>query len=316
MGARGNFSSRLLTNSEVDSDPETETNAKPPNIWLLGMRPRTLTMAAVPVTVGAVLAWAGGSDPDWLTFVATLTCAVLIQVGTNLLNDAKDGERGADGPDRIGPLRITGAGLAEPKQVRRAAAGCFATALLAGLYLVFVGGIPILLIGVASLISGYAYSSGRRPLSHGPFSEVYVIVFFGLVAVAGSYFLQSGQLPESAVLLTGIAIGCYAAAVLLVNNLRDTEADLRAGRRTLAGRLGTPAAQLLYGFLVLVPFPLLAVAWGVQALGLSWLSLPICLWLAVRFARMPVGPGMNAQLGRTALVQVLVGTLLIVEQLS
>ena len=300
----------------MNSDLETTKTAKPPNIWLLGMRPRTLTMAAVPVTVGAVLAWAGGANPDWLTFIATLACAVLIQIGTNLLNDAKDGERGADGPDRIGPLRITGAGLANPKQVRRAALACFVTALIAGLYLVFVGGMPILLIGLASLVSGYAYSSGRRPLSHGPFSEVYVIVFFGLVAVAGSHYLQSGQLPEGAVLLTGIAIGCYAAAVLLVNNLRDTAADLRAGRRTLAGRLGTRATQLLYGFLVLIPFPMLAVAWGVQAVGLAWLSLPVCLWLALRFARMQVGPGMNAQLGRTAMVQVLVGTLLIVEQLS
>ena len=300
----------------MNSDLETTKTAKPPNIWLLGMRPRTLTMAAVPVTVGAVLAWAGGANPDWLTFIATLACAVLIQIGTNLLNDAKDGERGADGPDRIGPLRITGAGLANPKQVRRAALACFVAALIAGIYLVFVGGMPILLIGLASLVSGYAYSSGRRPLSHGPFSEVYVIVFFGLVAVAGSHYLQSKQLPEGAVLLTGIAIGCYAAAVLLVNNLRDTAADLRAGRRTLAGRLGTRATQLLYGFLVLLPFPLLAVAWGARAVGLAWLSLPVCLWLALRFARMQVGPGMNAQLGRTALVQVLVGTLLIVEQLS
>ena len=300
----------------MNSDLEIEKTAKPPNIWLLGMRPRTLTMAAVPVTVGAVLAWSGGTNPDWLTFIATLACAVLIQIGTNLLNDAKDGERGADGPDRIGPLRITGAGLAKPKQVRRAALACFVAALAAGLYLVFVGGMPILLIGVASLVSGYAYSSGRRPLSHGPFSEVYVIVFFGLVAVAGSYYLQSGQLPEGAVLLTGIAIGCYAAAVLLVNNLRDTAADLRAGRRTLAGRLGTRATQVLYGFLLLIPFPMLAFAWGVQAVGLAWLSLPVCLWLALRFAAMQVGPGMNAQLGRTAMVQVLVGTLLIVEQLS
>jgi len=176
--------------------------------------------------------------------------------------------------------------------------------------------VPIFVIGLASLVAGYAYSSGRRPLSHGPFGEVYVIVFFGLVAVTGSYYLQSEQLPGGAIVLTGVAIGCYAAAVLLVNNLRDTEADLRAGRRTLAGRLGTPAAQRLYGFLMLVPFAMLAVAWGLQPLGLVWLGLPVCLWLAALFARMPVGPGMNAQLGRTALVQVLVGALLIVEQLS
>jgi len=291
-------------------------NSEQPNIWLLGMRPRTLTMAAVPVAVGAALAWAGGAVPDWVTFVATLACAVLIQIGTNLFNDANDGARGADGPDRIGPVRITGSGLAKPKQVRRAAIACFVAALLAGLYLVVVGGVPILAIGLASLVAGYAYSSGKRPLSHGPFGEVYVIVFFGLVAVTGSYYLQSGRLPGGAVALTGIAIGCYAAAVLLVNNLRDTKADLRAGRKTLAGRLGTRAAQGLYGFLMLVPFAMLALAWGLQPLGLVWLGLPVCLWLAALFARMPVGPGMNAQLGRTALVQVLVGTLLIVEQLS
>ena len=291
-------------------------NSEVTNIWLLGMRPRTLTMAAVPVAVGAALAWAGGTKPDWVTFIATLACAVLIQIGTNLFNDANDGERGADGPDRIGPVRITGSGLAKPKQVRQAAIACFVAALLAGLYLVVVGGVPILVIGLASLVAGYAYSSGKRPLSHGPFGEVYVIVFFGLVAVTGSYYLQSGQLPGGAVALTGIAIGCYAAAVLLVNNLRDTKADLRAGRKTLAGRLGTRAAQGLYGFLMLVPFAMLALAWGLQPLGLVWLGLPVCLWLAALFARMPVGPGMNAQLGRTALVQVLVGTLLIVEQLS
>jgi len=291
-------------------------NSELPNIWLLGMRPRTLTMAAVPVAVGAALAWAGGADPAWITFVATLACAVLIQIGTNLFNDANDGERGADGPDRIGPVRITGSGLAKPRQVRRVAIACFVAALVAGLYLVVVGGVPIFVIGLASLVAGYAYSSGRRPLSHGPFGEVYVIVFFGLVAVAGSYYLQIAQLPDDAVSLTGIAIGCYAAAVLLVNNLRDTEADLRAGRKTLAGRLGQRSTQWLYGFLVLVPFPMLAAAWGTQALGLVWLALPVCLWLAVLFARMPVGPGMNAQLGRTALVQVLVGALLIVEQLS
>ena len=288
----------------------------PPNIWLMGMRPRTLTMAAVPIVVGAAFAWAGRATPDWTTFIVTLLCAMLIQIGTNLFNDANDGARGADGPDRIGPQRITGSGLAQPKQVRRAALACFAGALATGVYLVVVGGVPILLIGLASLLAGYAYSAGPRPLSHGPFGEVYVIVFFGLIAVAGSYYLQSGRLPGPAVALTGIAVGCYAAAVLLVNNLRDTEADLRAGRKTLAARLGVRGSRQLYGVLLLAPFPILAVALGVHAIGLAWLALPVCLWLALQFTRMPVGAGMNAQLGRTALVQVLVGALLVVERLS
>jgi 1,4-dihydroxy-2-naphthoate octaprenyltransferase len=296
-----------------DSPTGAGTPAASPGIWLLGMRPRTLTMAAVPVTVGAALAWAEGVSPDWVTFLVTLACAVLIQIGTNLFNDARDGERGADGPDRIGPVRITGSGLAEPRQVRRAAVACFVGALIAGLYLIVVGGIPILAIGVASLLAGYAYSSGPRPLSHGPFSEVYVIVFFGLIAVAGSHYLQSGVMPDAAVLLTGVAVGSYAAAVLLVNNLRDTAADLRAGRKTLAGRLGPTGAKWLYGFLLLAPFPLLAAAWGWRPLGIVWLALPVCLWLAALFSRMPVGPGMNAQLGRTAMLQVLVGALLIGE---
>ena len=295
---------------------DTDTAARRPNVWVLGMRPRTLTMAAVPIIVGAVLAWAGGADRDWVTFIVTLGCAMLIQIGTNLFNDAHDGERGADGPDRIGPLRITGSGLAQAKQVRRAAIGCFAGALVTGLYLVVVGGLPILLVGLASLLAGYAYSAGRRPLSHGPFGEVYVILFFGLIALAGSYYLQSGQLPDAAVVLTGTAVGCYAAAVLLVNNLRDTEADLRAGRRTLAARLGVQGSRSLYGLLVLAPFPLLAGAPGMQPIGLVWLGLPVCLWLALHFSRMPVGPGMNAQLGRTALAQVLMGALLVAEHLS
>ncbi len=303
-----------MTNSPDSAPPDAAT--EPANVWLLGIRPRTLTMAAVPVAVGAVCAWAGGASPDWLTLIVTLCCAVLIQIGTNLFNDANDGERGADGPDRLGPVRITGAGLAQPRQVRRAAQACFILALVAGAYLVVVGGVPILVIGLVSLVSGYAYSSGPRPLSHGPFSEVFVIVFFGLIAVAGSYYLQSAKLPDARVILTGIAVGCYAAAVLLVNNLRDQAADSRAGRQTLAIRLGMRGSRWLYGFLVLAPFPVLAIAWGVPTLGLAWLGLPACLWLAVVFARLPVGPGMNAQLGRTALVQVLMGTLLIVEQLS
>ena len=252
--------------------PDTVAAPRPANIWLLGMRPRTLTMAAVPIVVGAVLAWTGGAGKDWVTFVATLACAVLIQVGTNLFNDANDGERGADGPDRIGPLRITGSGLAQPKQVRRAAIACFVAALATGAYLVVVGGVPILLIGLASLLAGYAYSAGPRPLSHGPLGEVYVIVFFGSVAVAGSYYLQIGQLPDAAVVLTGTAVGFYAAAVLLVNNLRDTEADLRAGRKTLASRLGVRGSRWLYGVLVLAPFPMFALAWGTQEIGLVWLG--------------------------------------------
>ena len=283
-----------------------------PNRWLLGIRPRTLTMAAAPVITGAVLAWSGGASVDALTLVVTLAVAVLIQIGTNLFNDASDGLRGSDGPERLGPIRLTGAGLATAAQVRAAAIVCFVLALLAGVYLVWAGGLMILLIGLASLVAGYAYSSGPRPLSHGPWSEIWVIVFFGLVAVAGSYYLQALMLPNSAVLLTGLAIGSPAAAVLLVNNVRDSVADARAGRSTLALRLGPSVSRQLYTGLMLLPYPLLAASFGVTELGIAWLSLPVCLWLAWRFQDMPAGAAMNTQLAQTALAQVLLGALLCV----
>jgi 1,4-dihydroxy-2-naphthoate octaprenyltransferase len=286
-----------------------------PNRWLVGIRPRTLTMAAVPVVTGGVLAWSGGVPVDALTFVATLAAAILIQIGTNLFNDASDGLRGIDGPERIGPMRLTGAGLATAEQVRTAAIVCFALALLAGVYLVWVGGLVIVMIGLASLLSGYAYSSGPRPLSHGPWSELWVVVFFGLVAVAGSYYLQARVLPDYGVVLTGLAIGCPAAAVLLVNNVRDRVSDRRVGRRTLAVRVQPVTARWLYAAWMVLPFVLLGLAWGWRELGLVWLALPLFLMLSLRFARLPVGPVMNEQLGHTALAQLVLAILLCIEWL-
>jgi len=278
----------------------------------LGIRPRTLSLAAVPVAVGAALAWSRGAGFGGWVFVVTLACAVLIQVGTNLFNDAGDGLRGADGPDRLGPKRLTGAGLVPASQVRRAAICSFVLALVAGAYLVYVGGLAILAIGIASLLAGYFYSSGPKPLSHGPWGEIFVIVFFGIAAVAGSYYLQMDQAPDLAVLVTGVALGGPAAAVLLVNNVRDLDADVRAGRRTLARRLGLPAAGLLYAVLMLVPFPLLLAALGWSHAALAMLPLPFALWLVFCFRSMAVGPVMNDQLFRTALVQAAVGLLLVI----
>lgn len=298
--------------------PQGETVAgvvAPPNRWLLGIRPRTLTMAVVPVSVGAVLAWSGGAAVHVLTFAVTLAAAVLIQIGTNLFNDASDGLRGIDGPERIGPVRLTGAGLATAEQVRAAAVLCFALALIAGLYLIWAGGVVILWIGLASLVSGYAYSSGPMPLSHGPWSELWVVVFFGLVAVVGSYYLQALTWPGPAVWWTGLAIGCPAAAVLLVNNVRDRDSDRRVGRRTLAVRVGPATARWLYAAWMILPFVLLGAAWGVQQLGVVWLGLPLVLWLSLRFARLPEGPVMNEQLGHTALAQFALAVLLCIEVL-
>ncbi len=285
-------------------------------VWLLGIRPRTLTMAVVPVVVGGALALSLRGGIDALTLAVTLFCAVLIQIGTNLFNDASDGLRGADGPDRLGPRRLTGAGLATAGQVKRAAMISFGLAFAAGIYLVFIGGVVILFIGLASLAAGYAYSSGPRPLSHGPWGEIYVIAFFGIVAVTGTYFLQTKQLFDLDVLLIGIAIGCPAAAVLLVNNVRDLEADIRNGRRTLAARLGVLRARWLYVLLTLVPVPLVALALGWRNVIIVALALPWALWLIARFWRAADGPAMNAQLSGTAVYQVGLGVLLIVSLLA
>ncbi len=278
-------------------------------LWWTAARPRTLTLAAAPVLVGTALAWAEGATPVWGAALATLAAALLIQVGTNLHNDAADFEGGNDGGDRLGPLRVTAAGWATPAQVRGASHAAFFTALLLGVYLVAIGGWPIFAVGCASLLAGYAYSGGARPISHTPFGEVFVWVFFGLVAVAGSYWLQAGHLSVPA-LIAGGALGFPAAAVLLVNNLRDVVADAAAGRRTLAAVLGDEGARRLHGVLLFLPFaavPLLAAERAGAWLALLALPAAIAVVLRLRAAR---GAALNRVLADTARAQFVFGLLL------
>jgi 1,4-dihydroxy-2-naphthoate octaprenyltransferase len=279
------------------------------SLWWAGIRPRTLSLSAIPVLAGSALAWHHGSEVVWSTFAVALVVALLIQAGTNLFNDAADGEKGNDGPARQGPRRLTGSGLASPLQVRRAAYLTFVLALAGGLYLVAAGGWVILAAGLASLAAGWAYSSGPRPLSHTAWGEVFVILFFGLVAVSGSYYLQGGQWSVQALTL-GFTLGLHAAAVLLVNNIRDHEEDCRAGRRTLVAVITPTRARLAYVALLLAPFPLLVAVAELRVTATAWLALPFCLWLAWRFGRLDPGRQMNLQLTRTAQAQVLLGVLL------
>lgn len=269
-------------------------------IWWTAARPRTLTLATAPVVAGTALAWAEGAVPRWPVVLAVLLAALLIQIGTNLHNDAADHERGNDRADRLGPLRVTAAGWATAMQVRKASRAAFALAFLLGIYLVAQGGWPILLIGLASLAAGVAYSGGRRPISHTPLGELFVWVFFGILAVAGSYWLQAGSFSPAA-WVAGVTIGLPASAVLLVNNLRDAVADIRSGRRTLAVYLGDTAARRGYGLLMLLPFaslPLFA-ALGHWGAWLALLTLPAGLLLARRIQRTH-GPALNLLLARTA----------------
>ena len=169
-------------------------------VWWTAIRPRTLSIAVTPVLLGTALAWADGSVRHWTVLLAALSCALLIQIGTNLHNDVVDFQRGTDRPDRVGPIRVTAAGWVHADAMHRATAYCYGLATLLGSYLVVQGGWPILLAGVSSLLAGWAYSGGSRPVSHSALGEVFVLVFFGLVAVTGSHWLQSGaaRLPGDA----------------------------------------------------------------------------------------------------------------------
>jgi 1,4-dihydroxy-2-naphthoate octaprenyltransferase len=280
--------------------------------WWVAARPRTLTMAATPVVVGAALAWNEGAGFHAGVLALTLACAMLIQVATNLLNDVADFERGNDRDDRVGPLRITAAGLATPAEVRRAAVVAFAVALALGVWLVWLGGPAILAVGLLSLAAGWAYSGGRRPISHGALGELWVLLFFGVVAVWGSHYLQAGGGSPLAVAF-GVALGAMAAAVLLLNNYRDLEPDRCAGRRTLAALLGPEGARRLFAVLMLSPLVLpawlaLAHPGRHQWLWLSWLVLPLLLGVVARMRRR-VGPALNPVLGQAAMAQFAFGAL-------
>jgi 1,4-dihydroxy-2-naphthoate octaprenyltransferase len=278
--------------------------------WWLAARPKTLSIALTPVMVGVSLAWAEtGQFHGWIA-TATLATALLIQIGTNLHNDAKDFERGADSPARIGPARASAQGWFSPARVKRAAALSFAAAFSIGLYLSWLTGWEIFAVGILALAAGWAYTGGPRPIAYGPGGELFVLVFFGVVAVAGSYYLQTLDVSATA-LLTGAAVGLPAAAVLLVNNYRDLEQDQLAGRRTLVQRLGRGRARPVYVALVCAPFALpLALTHLGYGPWLTFAASPAALFLARRFLREPPGPGLNRVLGRTAQLQLAYGLLL------
>ena len=224
-----------------------DTALPPPGaaaVWLMAARPRTLPASVAPVLIGTAMASADGAlhGPAAL---AALVCAVLIQVATNLANDLFDFEKGADTASRLGPIRVTQAGLATPGAMRRGIAAVLALTAVCGLYLVWRGGWPIVVIGLASVAAGLLYTSGPRPLGYMGLGDVLVLVFFGPVAVAGTYYVQALAL-NPAVIVAGLGPGLISVAMLAVNNLRDTEEDRRAGKKTLAVRFGPGFARAEY----------------------------------------------------------------------
>lgn len=232
-------------------------------IWLMAARPRTLPAAAAPVLIGTGLAAHHGAF-RLLPAAAALVGALLIQVATNLANDYYDFMRGSDTHERVGPTRVTQAGLLPPDTVRRGMLAMLGAAFLVGVYLVWVGGWPIAVVGLASLACAVAYTGGPFPLAYHGLGDVFVFVFFGLVAVGGTFWVQALRLPPGA-LWAGAGVGALSTAILVVNNLRDVKTDAAAGKRTLAVRLGRRGTQTEY--VALLVLGLAAPVVGVGAFG-------------------------------------------------
>jgi len=274
-------------------------------IWLMAARPRTLPAAVAPVLVGTALAATGGTFRP-LTFVAATLGALFIQVGTNLSNDYSDARRGADTEDRLGPVRVTAGGLVPPRQVLVATYVAFGLAVLFGAYLIATTGWELLVIGVASILAGVLYTGGPRPYGYEGLGEVFVFLFFGVVAVAGSYFAQTEHWDWVPFALA-VPVGLLAAAILVVNNVRDLETDRRAGKRTLAVRMGRARTRTLYLALLAGAFAAAAVPWLAGELDawvlLCWLALPLAVPLARTVRTRTDGPALNHALAGTGMLQ-------------
>lgn len=276
-------------------------------IWVMAARIRTLPAAIAPVLVGTSLALGDGHfDP--FAFVAALLGAIFIQVGTNLSNDYSDARRGADTEDRLGPVRVTAGGLVPPRQVLIATYVTFGLAVLCGIYLVAVAGWGLIAVGAASILAGVLYTGGPRPYGYEGLGELFVFLFFGIVAVTGSYYVQVQHLPWQA-FACAVPVGLLASAILVVNNVRDIDTDRRAGKRTLAVRLGRGRTRTLYTAMLAVAFACAPLPWVFDSMSawllLPWAALPLAVSLA-RVVRTRVdGPSLNGALARTGLLQLL-----------
>ncbi len=274
-------------------------------VWLMAARPRTLPAALAPVLVGSALAGSGHVF-HVLRFLAALVGAIFIQVGTNLSNDYSDARRGADTEDRLGPVRVTAGALVPPKRVLVATYISFGVAVLAGAYLTAVAGWELLLVGAASILAGVLYTGGPKPYGYEGLGEMFVFLFFGIVAVVGSFFVQVKHLSWEAFALA-VPVGLLATAILVANNCRDIDTDRRAGKRTLAVRLGRERTRSMYATMIYLAYLLAPLTWLFGPLK-AWLLLP---WLTLPAAAPTVrlmrnhtdGPTLNQALARTGMLQ-------------
>jgi 1,4-dihydroxy-2-naphthoate octaprenyltransferase len=269
-------------------------------IWWLAIRPKTLPAAASGVMMGSALAWVDGSF-QFAPALAALCVALLLQIGSNVANDVFDFERGADTSERQGPLRVTQAGLLTPAQVKRGMWVIFGLAAMFGLYLAILRGWVIIAIGLAAIFSAIAYTGGPFPLGYYGLGDVFVFIFFGVVTVTGTYYVQVGSVSAAAWWMS-VPIGLMITGILVVNNLRDIENDRKAGKHTLAVMLGVRGTRIEYGLCMVSAYlilPVLIMLNIVPLLSLlAWLSIPIA-WKTLRVVFMQEGRPLNTALAGT-----------------
>jgi 1,4-dihydroxy-2-naphthoate polyprenyltransferase len=282
--------------------------------WWLAIRPKTLSASIAPVVVATALAWHDGAFRP-VPALAALIGALLIQIGTNFSNDVLDFRRGADHAERLGPTRVTQAGLLAPRTVALGAAAAYGFAALIGVYLVSVAGVPILILGAAAIVSGVLYTAGPLPLAYVGLGDLFVLLFFGLAAVAGTYYVQALAVTPSSLAL-GVAEGALAVGILTVNNLRDVDSDRATGKRTLAVRIGAPVTRRYYSLVVACAFIVPVVLVAVRLLGWPVLVVLVALPQAVTVTHQVLGGtdgrALNHVLAATSRMQMLHAALLVV----
>lgn len=279
--------------------------------WLLASRPRTLPAAVAPVLVGSALAVQAGQF-HWPAALAALVTAVALQIGANFANDLGDFRRGADTTGRVGPTRATTAGWISPSRMSLGMWLTFGAAALAGLYLIWRGGWPALIVGLASILAGLAYTLGPFPLGYHGLGDVAVFLFFGLVGVVGTYYVQALGVTTLSV-VAAIPVGATVTAILVVNNIRDADTDRAAGKRTIAVRFGRRGARIEYLILLGVAYAVPVILFLLFAQSgwvlLPWLSLPITVGL-IRVVLTVLGPPLNMALAGTARLAAIFAALL------
>jgi 1,4-dihydroxy-2-naphthoate octaprenyltransferase len=274
--------------------------------WIAAARPRTFPAAMAPVAVGTAVAWHEDTYNYWPALISLLG-ALFIQIGANFANDLGDFRQGADSVDRVGPTRATSAGLISPTSMRNGVIAAFAAAMACGFYLVTVAGWPVVAIGLTSILAALLYTGGPTPYGYRGLGELFVFVFFGLVAVAGTFYVQALRVSPGA-LLAGVPIGLLCANILVVNNIRDRQSDARAGKRTLAVLFGRGPCLAMYGcFLALAYVAVMvgiALRWYPISASITLLTAPFADQLAKRVASAD-GRDLNPLLGETAMFELM-----------